>query len=147
MDLYGGDRSTTNNRMELSAVIAALSCLKRACSIQLYTDSQYVKNGVTKWMEGWKARGWKTASRAPVKNARLWQKLDQLVSQHEIEWCWVKGHAGVDNNEAADQLANKGVDEVMGRCPPCPCLPEVVRQELEACLKKRDGDETDMLGY
>ena len=146
-DLYGGDLNTTNNRMELSAVIAALACLKRPCPILLYTDSQYVKNGVTQWMAGWKARGWKKAGARPVKNVHLWKKLDELVSAHEIEWRWVKGHAGVDNNEVADQLANRGVDEVMGRCPPCAALPEDVRSMLRGCLDKKDEDETDLFGH
>ena len=108
-ELYGGEPATTNNRMELTAVIEALSALKRPCRIVLHTDSQYVQKGITEWITGWKARGWKTAAKEPVKNVDLWRKLDEVVRDHEIRWVWVKGHAGHDGNERADALANKGV--------------------------------------
>jgi ribonuclease HI len=110
-ELHGGEPATTNNRMELTAVIEALSALKRPCRVSLYLDSEYVRKGITEWIHGWKARGWKTASRAPVKNVELWQALDRLVSAggHQIEWHWVKGHAGHPGNERADTLANMGV--------------------------------------
>lgn len=105
LDLYGGEAMTTNNRMELTAVIVALSCLKKPCPIVIHTDSQYVKNGVEQWMANWKRHGWKTAARKPVKNSGLWKKLGDLVDQFEIEWRWVKGHAGEPGNERADELA------------------------------------------
>ncbi len=110
-ELHGGEPATTNNRMELTAVIQALSALKRPCRVSLYLDSEYVRKGITEWIHGWKARGWRTASRAPVKNVELWQTLDRLVSTggHQIEWHWVKGHAGHPGNERADALANLGV--------------------------------------
>jgi ribonuclease HI len=110
-ELYGGEPVTTNNRMELMAVIQGLSALRRPCQIQLYLDSEYVRKGITEWIHGWKAKGWRTASRQPVKNADLWQRLDELVHDgvHHIEWHWVKGHAGDPGNERADALANRGV--------------------------------------
>lgn len=108
-EIFGGEHATTNNRMELMAVIEALSALKRPCRIVLHTDSQYVQKGITEWISGWKARGWKTAARDPVKNADLWKRLDALAAGHQIEWVWVRGHAGHDGNERADALANKGV--------------------------------------
>lgn len=110
-ELWGGERETTNNRMELTAVIEGLAALKRPCTVALYLDSEYVRKGITEWIHGWKAKGWKTASRQPVKNADLWQRLDALVHQgaHKIEWHWVKGHAGDPGNERADALANRGV--------------------------------------
>lgn len=111
-ELYGGERATTNNRMELTAVIEALGALTRPCRVLLHTDSQYVQKGITEWIEGWKARGWKTASREPVKNADLWKKLDEIVRTHHIDWIWVKGHSGHEGNERADALANKGVDSL-----------------------------------
>lgn len=112
-ELFGGEKDTTNNRMELMAVIQALGVLKRPCDIVLHCDSQYVLKGITEWIQGWKAKGWKTASRAPVKNVDLWQALDQARTQHKIEWKWVKGHAGDPGNERADQLANLGVESVL----------------------------------
>ena len=112
-ELFGGEKDTTNNRMELMAVIQALGVLKRPCNIVLHCDSQFVLKGITEWITGWKAKGWKTASRAPVKNVDLWQALDQARTQHKIEWKWVKGHAGDPGNERADQLANLGVDSVL----------------------------------
>jgi len=110
-ELYGGDASTTNNRMELMAVIRALEALKRPCAVTLYLDSQYVLKGITEWLPGWKAKGWRTASRQPVKNAELWRRLDDLLAQggHEVDWRWVRGHNGDPGNERADALANLGV--------------------------------------
>jgi ribonuclease HI len=109
-ELFGGERLTTNNRMELTAVIEALASLKRRSAVTIYTDSQYVKNGITTWIHGWKARGWKTADKKPVKNIELWQRLDELNAAHAVQWRWVKGHAGDPGNERADQLANRGID-------------------------------------
>ncbi len=111
-ELFGGEKDTTNNRMELQAVIEGLTALKRECDITLHVDSQYVMNGVTKWIKGWKRNGWKTGDKKPVKNKDLWMALDEQVARHQIEWVWVKGHAGDPGNEAADALANKGVDQV-----------------------------------
>lgn len=108
-ELFGGEPETTNNRMELTAVIRALEALKRACEIDLYTDSQYVQKGVSEWLADWKRRGWRTADKKPVKNAELWRRLDELARGHRIEWHWVRGHAGHAENERADQLANRGV--------------------------------------
>lgn len=108
--LYGGDPETTNNRMELTAAIEGLKALKRPCRVDLYTDSSYVKDGITQWMVNWKRNGWKTAAKKPVANQDLWQALDALVNTHEVHWHWVKGHAGNPGNERADQLANQGVD-------------------------------------
>ncbi len=108
--LCGGERDTTNNRMELTAVIEALNALKRPCEVVLHTDSQYVQKGISEWLAGWKAKGWKTASKAPVKNVDLWQALDQARLRHTIEWRWIKGHAGHEGNEKADALANRGVE-------------------------------------
>ena len=107
-EIFGGEQSTTNNRMELTAVIEALTALKRRCPVVLHTDSQYVQKGITEWIHNWKARGWRTASKEPVKNVDLWKRLDALVVGHEIEWKWVKGHAGDEGNERADALANRG---------------------------------------
>ena len=111
-ELFGGELDTTNNRMEITAVIEALSALKRPCRVSLYLDSEYVRKGITEWIDGWKARGWRTSTKAPVKNVDLWQKLDALVagSGHRIEWHWVRGHAGHAGNEQADALANRGVE-------------------------------------
>jgi ribonuclease HI len=116
-ELFGGELGTTNNRMEMMAVIEGLGALKRPCDVTLFLDSEYVRKGITEWIHGWKARGWKTAAKAPVKNVDLWQRLDALVTSggHKIEWRWVKGHAGVPGNEHADQLANKGVERALGR--------------------------------
>jgi len=112
-ELFGGEKDTTNNRMELMAVIQALGALKRPCHITLHTDSQYVLKGITEWITGWKAKGWKTASKAPVKNVDLWQQLDAARTIHEIDWRWVRGHTGHPGNERADQLANRGVETVL----------------------------------
>lgn len=111
-ELFGGEALTTNNRMELSAVIESLATLKRPCNVAIYTDSAYVKNGMTTWIHNWKRRGWRTADNQPVKNAELWQRLDSLVQQHKVSWHWVKGHSGDPGNERADALANKGVASV-----------------------------------
>ncbi len=108
-ELFGGEANTTNNRMELMAVIAALEALKRPCKAIVHTDSQYVQKGISEWIHGWKKKNWMTAAKTPVKNADLWKRLDALVQQHEIEWRWVKGHAGHPENERADALANRGV--------------------------------------
>ncbi|MEY2890447.1 MAG: hypothetical protein RJA98_355 [Pseudomonadota bacterium] len=108
IELCGGERVTTNNRMELTAVIEALASLKRSCKVLVYTDSEYVRKGITEWIHGWKLRGWKTADKKPVKNADLWERLDALRKLHEVEWRWVKGHSGDPGNERADALANKG---------------------------------------
>lgn len=110
--LSGGEQPTTNNRMELMAAIMALETLNEPCQVTLWTDSQYVMKGITEWLPGWKAKGWKTASRQPVKNADLWQRLDQAQQRHQIDWRWVKGHSGNPGNEKADQLANQGIDEL-----------------------------------
>jgi ribonuclease HI len=108
-ELWGGEAATTNNRMELTAVIKGLSVLTRRCSVAVYTDSEYVRNGITTWIHGWKKRGWKTADGKPVKNVELWQQLETLANAHDVQWHWVKGHAGDPGNERADMLANKGV--------------------------------------
>ena len=113
-ELCGGEAQTTNNRMEMMAVIEALAALKRPCHVVLHVDSQYVLKGMTEWLQGWKAKGWRTAAKQPVKNVDLWQRLDALVhqSEHRIEWQWVKGHAGDPGNERADALANRGVEQL-----------------------------------
>lgn len=113
--LSGGEAMTTNNRMELTAVIRALEAIKRPCQIKVYTDSVYVQKGMTEWIAGWKLRNWRTADKKPVKNDDLWKQLDVLVQPHQIEWIWVKGHAGNAGNERADELANMGVLEVVGQ--------------------------------
>jgi ribonuclease HI len=116
-ELFGGELETTNNRMEMTAVIEALLALKRPCEVTLHLDSQYVLKGITEWLAGWKAKGWKTAAKQPVKNVDLWQKLDALVATagHRIDWRWVKGHAGDPGNERADALANLGVEQKLRR--------------------------------
>jgi len=111
-ELFGGEPHTTNNRMELLAVIKALEALNRPCSARVHTDSQYVQKGISEWIHNWKRRGWRTADKKPVKNVDLWQELDRLAVQHQLEWIWVKGHAGHEENERADQLANRGVETV-----------------------------------
>jgi ribonuclease HI len=113
-DIWGGELQTTNNRMELMGAIAALDALKRPCRVELHTDSQYVRNGITEWLRGWKARGWRTASKAPVKNEDLWRRLDEARARHEVDWRWVKGHNGHPLNERADALARKGMLELLG---------------------------------
>jgi len=109
--IFGGEANTTNNRMELMAAIEALAMLKRTCDVKLTTDSQYVRKGITEWMKNWKRNGWKTAAKQPVKNADLWQRLDNEVQRHNVEWHWVKGHSGHPENELADELANRGADQ------------------------------------
>ena len=111
-ELYGGEPETTNNRMELTAAIIGLESLKRPCKVHLTTDSQYVRQGITEWIDGWKQRGWKNSARKPVKNMDLWQRLDQAAARHQVEWHWVKGHSGHDENERADVLANRGIDNL-----------------------------------
>jgi len=111
-ELFGGEPETTNNRMELMAVISALQSLRRRSKVRITTDSQYVKNGITQWIFNWKRNGWKTAAKKPVKNADLWRQLDQLVALHDVEWAWVKGHSGHPENELADALANKGIAQL-----------------------------------
>ena len=113
-DLWGGEAPTTNNRMELTAAIKALEALTRPCRVELHTDSQYVRQGITEWLPGWKARGWRTADKKPVKNDDLWRTLDAARARHEVSWRWVKGHAGHPLNERADALARRGCDEVRG---------------------------------
>lgn len=113
-ELWGGEPLTTNNRMEMMAAIMALEALKRPCRVDLHTDSKYVMQGVTEWMRGWKARGWKTADKKPVKNEDLWRRLDEARNRHEVKWHWVKGHAGHVLNERADGLANRGVTDMRG---------------------------------
>jgi len=112
-EICGGELNTTNNRMELKAVIEALSALSRPCDVVLHTDSQYVQKGISEWIHGWKKRGWKTAAKEPVKNADLWQALDAAQARHQVEWRWVRGHNGHAGNERADQLANRGCASVM----------------------------------
>jgi len=111
-ELFGGEARTTNNRMELTAVIEALSALRQRASVAVYTDSEYVKNGITSWIHNWKLRGWRTADKKPVKNVDLWQRLDQLAAAHDVRWHWVRGHDGDPGNERADELANQGVASV-----------------------------------
>jgi ribonuclease HI len=111
-ELWGGEELTTNNRMELTAAIKALEALKRRCSVALYTDSKYVMDGINQWLPNWKKRGWKTADKKPVKNQDLWELLDARTCEHDIHWHWVKGHAGHPGNERADELANRGIDDL-----------------------------------
>lgn len=111
-EIYGSDKDTTNNRMELTAVIQALSILKRKCNIELYTDSQYVKRGITEWINGWKLNNWKTSKKQDVLNKELWQTLDSFVSQHNVKWFWVKGHDNIEFNEKADELARRGIMDI-----------------------------------
>jgi ribonuclease HI len=116
-ELFGGESLTTNNRMELTAVIRALASLKRRVAVEIYTDSQYVKNGIETWIATWKRNGWKTSTRKPVKNADLWLELDRVAREHDITWHWVKAHADTEGNHRADALANRGVDAVRSRDP------------------------------
>jgi len=108
-ELFGGERDTTNNRMEMMAVIRGAEALKRGCSVDIYTDSKYVMQGMTEWLDGWKKRGWRTASKQPVKNVDLWQRLEKALERHEVNWNWIKGHSGVAGNELADELARRGI--------------------------------------
>lgn len=112
-ELYGGEAHTTNNRMELTAIIAGLSALTRPCEVVICTDSQYVKNGMESWIHGWKRNGWKTANKQPVKNEDLWKQLDEQVKRHQVTWTWVKGHSGHTENERADALANLGAEYIL----------------------------------
>ena len=114
-EMCGGELLTTNNRMELLAVIRALEALNRSCEVRVHTDSQYVQKGISEWIHGWKKRGWKTADKQPVKNDDLWRQLDELAQQHHVEWVWVKGHAGDVGNERADALANRGVEQMLAK--------------------------------
>ena len=114
-ELWGGEPATTNNRMELMAAIQALEALTKPCKVVLHTDSQYVRTGITEWLPGWKARGWRTAAKAPVKNEDLWRRLDEARLRHEVDWRWVKGHAGNELNERADALARRGLTESLKR--------------------------------
>ena len=111
-EFFGGDKETTNNRMEMTAAIKGLAQLNRSCEVVLTTDSQYLRKGITEWIVNWKKRGWKTASKQPVKNIDLWKQLDQLVKDHNVTWHWVKGHSGHPENEKADELANKGIESL-----------------------------------
>jgi ribonuclease HI len=113
-ELCGGEAATTNNRMELTAVIRALEALTRPSQVHVYTDSQYVQKGISEWIHSWKRRGWKTADKNPVKNEDLWRQLDELAAQHEVEWHWVRGHSGHPENERADELANRGIPDAAG---------------------------------
>ena len=112
-EIFGGQLDTTNNQMELSAAIEGLATLKEPCSVELFTDSKYVMDGITLWIQNWKKNNWRTAAKKDVKNKELWQKLDQLISQHRVQWHWVKGHSGDVGNETADLLANKGIDSIL----------------------------------
>ncbi|MBN8454815.1 ribonuclease HI [Accumulibacter sp.] len=111
-ELWGGEAATTNNRMELTAAIRALEALRRPATVHLHSDSQYLQKGITEWIRNWRRNGWRTADRQPVKNADLWQRLAELAGQHQVTWCWVRGHAGNAGNERADALANRGMDEL-----------------------------------
>ena len=111
--IFGGQAITTNNQMELSAAIEGLAVLKEPCNVELFTDSKYVMDGITQWIQNWKKNNWRTAAKKDVKNKELWQKLDQLITQHQVQWHWVKGHSGDAGNEAADLLANKGIDSIL----------------------------------
>ena len=112
-EIFGGQNNTTNNQMELSAAIEGLSTLKEPCNVELFTDSRYVMDGITQWIQNWKKNNWKTSSKKEVKNKELWQKLDQLMSYHQVKWNWVKGHSGDPGNEVADLLANKGIESIL----------------------------------
>ena len=121
-EIFGGVADTTNNRMELLAAIRGLSALKRRCRVKVYTDSEYLRKGITEWLEQWRARGWRTAAKKAVKNVDLWQELADLAAMHDVEWHWVKGHAGHPGNERADRLANSGIDDLLSeqRLPESP---------------------------
>ena len=124
-ELKGGEALTTNNKMELTAAISALNALTRPCEVELHTDSNYVKDGLTKWIHGWKKNGWRTADKKPVKNVELWQALDEATKRHKINWHWVKGHAGDEMNERADQLANEGMEPFKRKRPAAELMPPV----------------------
>ena len=112
-EIFGGKNDTTNNQMELLAAIEGLAALKEPCSVEIFTDSKYVMDGITQWIKNWKKNNWRTAAKKEVKNKELWQKLDHLISKHQVQWCWVKGHSGDAGNETADLLANKGIDSIV----------------------------------
>ena len=112
-EIFGGQADVTNNQMELTAAIEGLAALKERCCVELFTDSKYVMNGITQWIQNWKKNNWRTSAKKDVKNKELWQKLDQLISQHQVQWHWVKGHSGDAGNETADLLANKGIDSIL----------------------------------
>ena len=112
-EIFGGQEATTNNQMELSAAIEGLSLLKEPCNVELFTDSKYVMDGITQWIQNWKKNNWKTSAKKEVKNKQLWQRLDQLMAYHQVQWHWVKGHSGDPGNETADELANKGIDSIL----------------------------------
>ena len=112
-EIFGGQANTTNNQMELSAAIEGLSILTEPCNVEIFTDSKYVMDGITQWIQNWKKNNWRTAAKKDVKNKELWQKLDQLITEHQVQWHWVKGHSGDAGNEAADLLANKGIDSIL----------------------------------
>jgi len=112
-EIFGGQNNTTNNQMELSAAIEGLSILKEPCTVELFTDSKYVMDGITQWIQNWKKNNWKTSAKKEVKNKELWQRLDQLIAYHHVQWHWVKGHSGDSGNETADLLANKGIDSIL----------------------------------
>ncbi len=114
-EIYGAELDTTNNRMELMAAIESLGALKKTCRVELTTDSQYVKRGITEWIVGWKKKGWRNSQKKPVKNADLWQRLDEVAAQHDVSWHWVKGHSGHIENERADELANRAIDEMLAK--------------------------------
>ena len=111
-EMWGCERKTTNNRMEITAAVRGLAALKEPCEVEIVTDSEYLKNGITSWIKGWKRNGWKTAAKQPVKNADLWQRLDEQTQRHAVEWRWVRGHTGHRENEIADSLANRGIEEL-----------------------------------
>jgi ribonuclease HI len=133
-EISGGEAATTNNRMELRAAIESLKALKKPCVVEMHTDSQYVRNGITKWLHGWKLKGWKTAAKQPVKNADLWRALDEQASRHTIRWLWVKGHSGVDENERCDQLAAEAMKNIRS---------QFTREELAKALEAFTADGSD----
>jgi ribonuclease HI len=114
-EIAGAEPDTTNNRMELTAAIRALEALKRSCKVRLHTDSEYLQRGITEWLADWKLRGWRTADKKPVKNLDLWQQIEVLAAKHDVEWHWVRAHSGIPENERVDQLANRAIDEMLGR--------------------------------
>ncbi len=141
-ELHGGAAETTNNRMELTAAIEALNALKRPCHVVLTTDSEYVRKGITEWITAWKARGWKTAQKKPVKNEALWRALDEAAARHRIDWCWVKGHAGHPENERADALARQGAEEARQGAEEARQGAEEARQGADEARQGRGEDTT-----
>ena len=139
-EIKGGVPATTNNRMELTAAIAALSALRRPCVVELHTDSQYVRNGITKWLHGWKRNGWKTASKEPVKNADLWRALDEATQKHQVDWRWVKGHAGHDINERCDQLAGEAMAAIRQQYSA-----QALSAELKKFLRSQEPSSAELL--